>query len=157
MPSVLVETGFLTNKSEGAFLNSGKGQNQMADAITKAILNYKNERAASVQNEGLLSGQLPQYAESPAETALSDLVFKIQIAASKNKIETKAYNFKGLAPIVREKSGSLYRYFYSQSSSYEASKTHLKMAQSKGFPNAFIVAFNKDKKITISEALRLLK
>jgi N-acetylmuramoyl-L-alanine amidase len=41
MPSVLVETGFLTNKDEGAYLNSGKGQNEMGSAIAKAILYYK--------------------------------------------------------------------------------------------------------------------
>ena len=30
MPSVLVELGFLTYKSEGVYLNSEKGQNEMA-------------------------------------------------------------------------------------------------------------------------------
>ena len=39
MPSVLVETGFLTNKKEGAYLNSKKGQEQMSSAIAKAIVN----------------------------------------------------------------------------------------------------------------------
>ncbi|MEB8389494.1 N-acetylmuramoyl-L-alanine amidase, partial [Rhodobacteraceae bacterium KMM 6894] len=42
MPSVLVETGFLTNKTEGAYLNSDKGQTEMGSAIASAILNYKN-------------------------------------------------------------------------------------------------------------------
>ncbi|WP_405381751.1 N-acetylmuramoyl-L-alanine amidase [Maribacter sp. LLG6340-A2] len=41
MPSVLVETGFLTNKDEGAYLNSQKGQAEMGKAIAQAILNYK--------------------------------------------------------------------------------------------------------------------
>ncbi|WP_343486633.1 N-acetylmuramoyl-L-alanine amidase [Allomuricauda sp. d1] len=42
MPSVLVETGFLTNKNEGAYLNSKKGQQEMGKAIAEAILQYKN-------------------------------------------------------------------------------------------------------------------
>ena len=42
MPSVLVETGFLTNKSEGSYLNSTKGQNDMGTAIANAILSYKD-------------------------------------------------------------------------------------------------------------------
>src|SRR6056297_1076249 len=42
MPSVLVETGFLTNKNEGAYLNSNKGQEEMGTAIANAILAYKN-------------------------------------------------------------------------------------------------------------------
>ncbi len=41
MPSVLVETGFLTNKTEGAYLNSNKGQTEMGSAIAAAILDYK--------------------------------------------------------------------------------------------------------------------
>lgn len=41
MPSVLVETGFLTNKSEGAYLNSKKGQQEIGKAIADAILTYK--------------------------------------------------------------------------------------------------------------------
>lgn len=41
MPSVLVETGFLTNKNEGGYLNSSKGQAEMGKAIADAILGYK--------------------------------------------------------------------------------------------------------------------
>ena len=41
MPSILVETGFLTNKNEGAYLNSSKGQTEMGKAIADAIVLYK--------------------------------------------------------------------------------------------------------------------
>ncbi|WP_086475438.1 N-acetylmuramoyl-L-alanine amidase family protein [Arenibacter amylolyticus] len=47
MPSVLVETGFLTNKTEGAYLNSRKGRDEMAWAIADAILTYKKESIVS--------------------------------------------------------------------------------------------------------------
>ena len=42
MPSVLVEVGFLTNKFEGAYLNSSKGQDEMSKAIADAIVAYRN-------------------------------------------------------------------------------------------------------------------
>ncbi|MFN5640897.1 MAG: N-acetylmuramoyl-L-alanine amidase [Sphingobacteriales bacterium] len=42
MPAVLIETGFITNQEEEDYLNSDIGQNQMAEAITKAVINYKN-------------------------------------------------------------------------------------------------------------------
>ena len=42
MPSVLVELGFLTNKNEGNYLNSKKGQQEMAIAIANAVLTYKD-------------------------------------------------------------------------------------------------------------------
>ncbi|WP_439649328.1 N-acetylmuramoyl-L-alanine amidase family protein [Lentiprolixibacter aurantiacus] len=41
MPSVLIESGFLTNKNEGSYLDSRKGQSEMGKAIAEAILNYK--------------------------------------------------------------------------------------------------------------------
>jgi N-acetylmuramoyl-L-alanine amidase len=47
MPSVLVETGFLTNKNEGAYLNSNKGQLEMGTAIANAILKYKGATKAN--------------------------------------------------------------------------------------------------------------
>ncbi len=55
MPSVLVETGFLTNKNEGAYLNSKKGQSEMGSAIGQAILKYKEEHMAVSQN---ITGQV---------------------------------------------------------------------------------------------------
>ncbi|WP_435314249.1 N-acetylmuramoyl-L-alanine amidase family protein [Cellulophaga fucicola] len=43
MPSVLVETGFLTNKSEGAYLNSKSGQLEMGTAIAESVLAYMDQ------------------------------------------------------------------------------------------------------------------
>lgn len=40
MPSILVETGFITNPQEEAYLNSEEGQQEIAECITKALLNY---------------------------------------------------------------------------------------------------------------------
>lgn len=42
MPSVLIETGFLTNKNEGTYLNSDKGRREMGNAIANAILSFKD-------------------------------------------------------------------------------------------------------------------
>lgn len=62
MPSVLIETGFLTNKSEGAFLNSKAGQSQMGTAIAEAILKYKNSVQSNIaqQPERLVEEEVAQ-------------------------------------------------------------------------------------------------
>lgn len=41
MPSILVETGFITNPDEEDYLNSQKGQDEIAKCITDALKNYK--------------------------------------------------------------------------------------------------------------------
>ena len=43
MPSVLVETGFITNPTEEKFLNSKLGQDYLASAIFRACRDYINE------------------------------------------------------------------------------------------------------------------
>jgi len=43
MPGVLVEIGFITNIEEEAYLNSEKGQYEVAMAIYKGIKAYKTD------------------------------------------------------------------------------------------------------------------
>ena len=154
MPSVLVETGFLTNASEGSYLNSKKGQLNMANAIAKAIINYKKNRAASFEIDAVTSTTL---SKSIVKESQSELYFKIQIAASKKKLDLKPYNFKGLKTLSRSKSGKLYRYYFGKSSTLEKAKKKLKAAKNKGYSKAFIVAFDGEIKISVSEALDRLK
>ena len=61
MPSVLVETGFLTNRDEGQYLNSKKGQQEMGGAIANAILEYHKQISS---NSTGLSANIPN-AEAP--------------------------------------------------------------------------------------------
>jgi hypothetical protein len=42
MPSILVETGFITNPQEEAYLNSQQGQHEISGCITKAVHTYIN-------------------------------------------------------------------------------------------------------------------
>ncbi len=41
MPAILVETGFISNPEEEDYLNSEKGQQEIADVIVKALKRYK--------------------------------------------------------------------------------------------------------------------
>ena len=49
MPSVLIETGFLTNKNEGGYLNSSEGQIEMGKAIADAIMEYRESIGANTE------------------------------------------------------------------------------------------------------------
>ena len=144
MPSVLVELGFLTNKNEGRFLNSNSGQTKMANEIAAAIYNYI---------ENLKLNTVVQVAALEANA--STIEFKVQIAAGKNKISTKSYNFKGLRNIERMPVGRYYKYYFGNTASYSMAKEALRKVKSKGYQSAFIIAFKNGKKITIQEALKM--
>lgn len=153
MPSVLVETGFLTNKREGAYLNSSKGQREMSSAIAKAIVNYRNKlhQTFSSNTEDVLAESTTS---STVNKSLSDMIFKIQIAASTKKIKTKPYNFKGLEGVTVEKTGSLYRYYYGKTDSYEKAQKLQIEVKEKGYSTSFIKAFKNGVEIKLSQALK---
>jgi N-acetylmuramoyl-L-alanine amidase len=58
MPSVLIETGFLSNPGEEKFLSSEKGQDQIAHSIFNAFRSYKNsvESNISIKEKDLKTG-----------------------------------------------------------------------------------------------------
>jgi N-acetylmuramoyl-L-alanine amidase len=43
MPAILIETGFINNPEDERYLNSDKGQQELAEAITSAVIRYKNQ------------------------------------------------------------------------------------------------------------------
>ncbi len=48
MPAILIETGFLANYDDERYLNSEKGQQEIAETITKALIKYKARVEGSV-------------------------------------------------------------------------------------------------------------
>ena len=96
MPSVLVEAGFLTNPSEGAYLNSKKGQEQIAKAIAEAVLEYKNSvRSSSVVSNPLgVSQALPpnQQKETSMEVKKEPATKEMEEQLPKAKEATQKQN-----------------------------------------------------------------
>ena len=156
MPSVLVETGFLTNNQEGPYLNSSRGKDDMARAITNAILNYSKtinlntleQVAANQANETLDKGVLPE------SQVFKDVLFRVQLAAGSKKLDTKPYNFKGIKGVSREKEGKLYKYYYGATSDYLKIQRMHNEAVKSGYTDSYIVAFRNEQKITLNDALK---
>ncbi|MEP7108933.1 MAG: N-acetylmuramoyl-L-alanine amidase [Ferruginibacter sp.] len=42
MPAILIETGFINNEEDERYLNSEKGQQELAESITQAVIRYKS-------------------------------------------------------------------------------------------------------------------
>ncbi len=170
MPRVLIEMGFISNKQEGAFLNSVGGQNKLAEAIASSILQYKKEffasnktaKAASVvaadkTPEKPVTKEKPVVKETPKPVAHSTkgIVFKVQISASPSDLEPTAVDFKGLYPIFKEPAGKLFKYYFAQEKKYDVIQKRLEEAKKKGFESAFVVAYKDGKKISVSEATKI--
>ena len=147
MPSVLIETGFITNSSEGAFLNSKNGQDKVSGAIFNAIKAYKKNL-----DENLVIEEMP-IAEAKSSNVYPGIDFKVQISSGKKKLETKSYNFKGLKGVERGKIGSMYKYYYGKSSDFDQIVKMQTEARKAGFKSAFVVAFKGEERIQLSEVI----
>lgn len=146
MPSILIETGFLSNKIEGAYLNSKKGQSKFAKVIASGIQEYLGQVTMNtvVDDEVVFVDAERKH----------DIVFKVQIASGSKKLATKSYNFKGLKGIERVKVSNAYKYYLGKTSNFETIKNFHQQAKKKGYKDAFIVAFKDGKKVSVSEALK---
>lgn len=147
MPSVLVETGFLSYRKEGAYLNSKRGQKEMAVAIKDAILKYKESLNESFDTSTIVNNNVIEDSSS----IYPEVIFKVQIAAGSRKLETKPYNFKGLKGVSLEKTGNGYKYFYGKTSDYNEIQRKKEEAKQKGYTSSFIVAYKNGERIKISE------
>ena len=156
MPSVLVELGFLTNKKEGPYVNSKKGRRELATQVANGILMYKKNIAlgtSNAQNPVITQDEVDEAIKVSQEKIYDDVTFKVQLAAGSKKIATKAYNFKGLKNVAREKFGTLYKYFYGSTSNYTEIQLLKTFAQEKGYSSAYVVAFKDGQKVKLSEVL----
>lgn len=146
MPSVLVETGFLSNRNEKNYLTSRKGQAEVSRNIASAIVRYKKNITDNIAIE---EPPVVPVKEHPAP----GVMFKVQIAAGNNKIEPKRYNFRGLSPISMETFGSVFRYLYGETSSYDEARKLQQQAKGKGYDNAYIVAYKNGARVSVNEVL----
>tara|TARA_R110001583_G_scaffold47473_2_gene148686 strand:+ start:9975 stop:11114 length:1140 start_codon:yes stop_codon:yes gene_type:complete len=156
MPSILIESGFLTNSSDFVQLSESKGQLKIATAIFNGVSTYINQLAVNTVNgnENLSVEKPDILAKNKDFEAIENVFFKVQIASGSRKLETKAYNFKGLENIDRIKIGNSYKYYLGNTTSYREIKELHKKAKSKGYTTAFIVAFKNGVKISVEEVLK---
>jgi N-acetylmuramoyl-L-alanine amidase len=162
MPSVLIETGFLTNAEEGTYLNSDIGQEKFSKSIASSILKYIQQLSLNtVQSTNVAKNENNPTSKTNTSTGnnnasniFSKIEFKVQIASGANKIETKPNNFKGLTNVERVQADGSYKYYFGSTSDYaEIQKMH-QLAKSKGFTSAFIVAFENGKKIPVEDVFK---
>ncbi len=159
MPSVLIECGFLTNPQEEDFLHSLNGQDYLASAIFRAFRSYKED----VENvDGLAGGRslvkvlekdTVIYKKNIEQAENNEVVFKVQIGTYLKSMKDEKFFIDIQAKEL--KINQTFKYYVgSESERRNADKIKSKMLDL-GFNGAFVVAFYKDTRISMQEALDL--
>ncbi len=160
MPSVLIETGFLTNPGEEKFLGDNDGQIRMANAMFSAFEKYKSdlEGVTSVTNKPIIE-EVPeapkQNLPSTVEPTKELVIFRIQIETSEVKLAKNAARFKGFEVMEYQQDG-FFKYTTGQfENDFKTANAYKNELRQKGFPNAFVVAFQNGERINLEKAIKL--
>jgi N-acetylmuramoyl-L-alanine amidase len=158
MPSVLTETGFITNPAEEKYLNSKPGQDYIASAIYRACKAYIAEiDSRSIFLTGKKQTPEPKQLETiPVTTPASEINFMVQVATASTRIEVKPENFKGIKDITEIAGGDYFRYATGTYSDYPSAFRYRKKIELL-YPDAFVIAVKDNKILPLQQALEQLK
>ena len=143
MPSVLIETGFLTNPAEEKFLGDTTGQKKMATSMFSAFESYKNElEGIDVKTINSTSGNSEVVSNTIEENNHKDkVVFRVQIETSETKIASTSAKFKGLK-VFEYKQDNLYKYTFGEyEKDFAGANKYKNELREMGYQHAFVVAF----------------
>lgn len=122
MPSILVETGFLSNAKEEAYLISENGQKEIASGIRSGIIEYlvgnrpskqgATATTASPRTDAADNPDTDEVTEAdPPSRLSSDNNYVIQVGVySTEKDEKYAQGLRNFGTLIIERDGSTYKY-----------------------------------------------
>lgn len=142
MPSVLIETGFISNYDEAHYIASEIGQNEISESIYNAIISYK--KAIDRKGGKTQSVVVP---EKPVETPLKN-DFRILLMSSPSKYSENDPALKGLKYILTLKEGGLYKYYYGTTNLASVRDSNIKTAKDAGFKNATAIGFMPNQRLS---------
>lgn len=178
MPRVLIEMGFISNTIEGNKLNSEEGQDEIAKAISDAVISYKKEYYGNGEMEVFEEVPVQKINDKPmGDTStpikikvnlqpavmtknskkVGDVVlplFKVQLFATSKRVELVPRNFNGLNNVTVAYEGSVYKYMFGETTDHGEAKKYLSEAKAKGYASAFLIAFKNGVKVNIQDVLK---
>ena len=187
MPSILIEMGFLTNPAEEQYLSNEKNKQGIADAIYRAFVSYysqvtgnnvtvpdvvssdnshseSNKKTETHDNSNdNVSDNQSDKKENGQETAVTDskvnsdgIRFMVQFMALPEKISLNDQRFNGIPNVNRYYENGLWKYTAGSEADLQSAKNILAEVKKK-YPDAFVVAFQGENKIPVSEAVKLAR
>ena len=164
MPGILTEIGFLSNSEEYAYMNSAKGQAQIARALCDAVKDYVAfVRGALLVDDDAIYEQADADVAEPPPPAASDKADKgsvktgkaeqektfyaVQLIASAKRVPPKDRQFKSYRGKVTEfVTGGRFRYKYCVGRFDTRKQAEAKLAEvRREFRDAFVVSCRGDR------------
>lgn len=173
MPSVLIELGFLTNSKEEEFLQSSEGKSYMSSAIFRAFKEFqtkiKTGQGSTIpSNQSISSPASAEKPNTPSDSGTKSVKdkhgvvwrevpqgvkYQVQIMTANKVVPKKSTEFRGFEKVEEYFSNGSYKYLIGATESYREAKENLEIAKTKGFKDAFIVAFENGKRIDLNQAI----
>ena len=135
MPSILVELGFINNAKEEQFLNSERGQTQMALALYRAFEEYKREFEA----ENHIAN--PSGSKNDTPSVKGDTYFTVQFSTLNKKVPVTDKAFKGVKDVEVYDYNGAYRYTSGRFLTKAEAVERQNEVRNLGYRDAFIIAF----------------
>ncbi len=191
MPSILIETGFLTNSNEEKFLNDTTNQLKMSTAMFDAFELYRNElegivsepkplktkvndpfvkdktdvkisipkiepkKEFKIVQNGEVKTEVKKEKKIELPSEKDKVIFRVQIVTSDKKVSLDDTRFKG-CKIFEYQQGNVFKYAAGEFiNDHKAAINYKIQMRSKGFNDAFIVAFLNGERIIIEKAIKL--
>lgn len=152
MPSILIELGFISSPEEERYLNTEAGSTNLAKGIFRAFTKYREEQR--IKQSGTTDTKTKDKETAQKKNIENDpqLIFKVQILTSAEKLGPNDKRLKGLKDTECYRENGLYKYTCGASADYnETAQT--KKQVSRLFKDAFIIAFKNGKKTDINAAI----
>jgi N-acetylmuramoyl-L-alanine amidase len=154
MPSVLIETGFLTNAEEEKFLADPASQEKMARSIFKAFQDYKKYYDAGFAGDGANNSVTPvnidksKFGIPESEVKSDELIYRVQIETSTAKIAMDDARFKGMTVFMYEDKG-LFKYTVGAFRDLESANNLKKEMRTAGFEHAFVITMKGNQRVNL--------
>ena len=180
MPSILIEAGFISNPEEEEYLNTEEGITYMASAMYRAFRDYKKAFEADNLIAGENALELIENTEDKEtqvddeententnedealniafpsdDTKNEEIVFRVQIGASSESCQNLKEKYPEANHVWEYFHMGLYKHTAGKTSDYQKI-VNLQNKLRGQYPDCFVVAFKKDSRITIRDALNEL-
>lgn len=182
MPSVLIETGFLTHSEEELLIGKLNGQEDMALNIFKAFKLFKNEMdgVKNSSTEIKIPEKTKEEAKEPEKTlekteplvakieekepekivkksnSEGTIIFKVQFYNSPKKIPLNSTKFVGINDVSEYTHQGAYKYCAGELKDLNSAVQLQTEMRKSGHNDCFIVAFKDGNRIDINEAKKIL-